>query len=71
MKNQFKKELWTPVVTEHPNPSVGLRKHKPHIFSEWQPLSERYQVPGLLPKVPREKEEKPIAFLNEPTDEVV
>lgn len=54
MKNEFKEELWTPVIEEHPKPSVGLRKHKPHIFSEWQPPSERYSVL----KVPREEKEK-------------
>lgn len=70
MKNQFKEELWQPVVTEHPKPSVGFRKHKTHIYSRWQPPSERYEVPGLMPKVPREKEEKPLPFLAEPTDDV-
>ena len=70
MKNQFKKELWTPVITEHPKPSVGFRKHTTHIYSRWQPISERYEVPGLLPRAPRKEEEKPLPFLNESTDEV-
>ena len=52
MKNQFKRELWTPVVPEHPEPSRGYRKSKTESFLEYQPLSERYQVPGLLPRVP-------------------
>lgn len=67
MKNQFKKELWTPVITEHPKPSVGFRKHRPHIFNYWQPISERYKVPGLIPRKTLCKEEENLA---KPTDEV-
>jgi len=58
MKNQFKKELWTPVVQEHPEPSKVYRKSKTESFLDYQPFSERYQVPGLLPKVPRKNEGK-------------
>ena len=70
MQHKFKKELWTPVITEHPKPSVGFRKHRPHIFNNWQPISERYKVPGLIPKKTLREEEKPIDFLAEQTDEV-
>ncbi len=58
MKNEFRKELWKPVVPYHPEPSKVYRKSKPHSFINYQPLSERYQVPGLLPKTSKE-EEKP------------
>lgn len=62
MKNEFKEELWEPVVTEHPEPSKVYRNSEPHSFVQYQPLSERYEVPGLMPKAPRKKEEKPLPW---------
>lgn len=53
MKNKFNPDLWTPVITEHPKPEKKYRRSKPHIFNYYQPLSERYEVPGLLPRIPK------------------
>lgn len=46
----FNPDLWQPVITEHPPASKGYPKHERHEgFIQYQPLSERYLVPGLLP----------------------
>ena len=50
-KKGFNPDLWQPVITEHPSKSKGYPKHSRHEgFIQYQPLSERYLVPGLLPK---------------------
>lgn len=59
MKNTFRPELWRPVIPEHPHPSTTYRRSKPHVFTKYQPLSERYQVPGLLPSSTRKKNDDP------------
>lgn len=47
----FNPDLWQPVIIEHPPKSKGYPKHKRHEgFIQYQPVSERYLVPGLLPK---------------------
>lgn len=46
-------ELWKPIVTEHPEPSKVYRKSEPHPYLQYQPISERYEVPGLMPRAPR------------------
>lgn len=46
----FNPDLWQPVVTEHPPASKGYPKHERHEgFIQYQPMSKRYLVPGLLP----------------------
>ncbi len=50
MKNKFKPELWSPVVPARPELSKIYRRSKTQSFLDYQPLSERYQIPGLLPK---------------------
>ena len=59
LSGKFKPELWKPVVPWHPEPSKVYRKSKTESFLDYQPLSERYQVPGLLPRVPREQKDPP------------
>lgn len=58
-----------PVVKEHPAPNKKYTPHESHNgFVEWQPISERYEVPGLMPRAPRElhpklvKKKKPEAY---------
>lgn len=58
-----------PVVQEHPTPNKKYTPHESHNgFVEWQPISERYEVPGLMPRAPREmhpkltKKKKPEAY---------
>lgn len=53
MKNKFDPTKWTPVVPEHPEPTKRYPKHAHHEQPNWQPPSERYEVPGLLPRAPR------------------
>lgn len=58
-RNHFNEELWKPVVQEHPPVSNTYPIHKRHIgFIDYQPLSDRYQVPGLLPKTQTEDNPK-------------
>lgn len=48
--HRFNPDLWRPVISEHPPKRNGYPRHETHHgFVEFQPLSERYQVPGLLP----------------------
>ena len=48
-----------PIVTERPSVSNTYRIAEPHKgFVEWQPISERYEVPGLMPRAPRKSREK-------------
>jgi len=58
-----------PIVQEHPSPNKKYTPHESHNgFVEWQPISERYEVPGLMPRAPREmhpkltKKKKPEAY---------
>jgi len=58
-----------PIVQEHPTPNKKYTPHETHNgFVEWQPISERYEVPGLMPRAPREihpkltKKKKPEAY---------
>ena len=53
MKNKVDPKTWKPIVTEHPEPEKRYRKSTPHKQPEYQPLSERYEVPGLMPRAPR------------------
>ena len=55
MKNELKPELWKPIVTEHPEPSRIYRRSESHPFIQYQPISERYEVPGLMPSAPRRR----------------
>lgn len=53
MKNKVDETKWKPIVTEHPEPEKRYRKSTPNKQPEYQPLSERYEVPGLMPPAPR------------------
>lgn len=55
MKKQVNKELWKPIVTEHPEPEKVYRKSVQGSFLDYQPVSERYEVPGLMPPAPRKR----------------
>ena len=57
-RKEFNPDLWQPVITEHPPKSKGYPKHRRHEgFIQYQPLSERYLVPGLLPKKQKNEEQ--------------
>jgi len=48
-----------PIVKEHPVPEKKFIPHESHNgFVEWQPISERYEVPGLMPRAPRKMHPK-------------
>ena len=62
MKNKFDKTKWKPIVTEHPEPEKRYRKSVPNKQPEYQPLSERYDVPGLMPRAPRKIPDKNLPY---------
>lgn len=50
---------YNPIVSEHPKPEKKYTIHERHNgFVEWQPMSERYEVPGLMPKAPQKDPSK-------------
>lgn len=53
MKKQIDPTLWRPIITKHPELQKTYRRSEPNIFNSYQPLSERYEIPGLMPKAPR------------------
>lgn len=53
LKNKVNTALWEPIVTEHPDPIKIYRKSETKSFLDYQPVSERYEVPGLMPRAPR------------------
>lgn len=50
---------YNPIVPEHPTPEKKYTIHEGHKgFVEWQPMFERYEVPGLMPKAPQKDPNK-------------
>ncbi len=66
VKKGFNPELWQPVVPYHPAPSKVYRRSKTESFLDYEPVSERYQVPGLLPTIPKSEEQDRGAYTKKP-----
>lgn len=58
MKKQVDPKFWKPIVTERPQRQKVYKKSETRSFLDYQPISERYEVPGLMPRAPRRSKEE-------------
>lgn len=52
LRNDVNADLWEPIVVQHPNITKPYRPSETKSFLDYQETSEKYEMPGLMPKDP-------------------